>query len=476
LIYQKVSKSSVENFCFSVFKTFFLVQKRFAENSTSVEVDENHVSSGSNCNAPESKPNGSLGYATDEATVSPSSELTGERQSPPLEDHRTNSMEEQVNQTSDELSHAGSRERDLEQQLCLIVDEKSSLEVTVQQLREELEKHHETIEELEMERQKWRDAEKLLSVVADDKRCLEERIQQLTADLAALHEELSTARLSLQEASFCEAAYQDILRDKSELEDKFSCLTNELQRSVDSIAVITEESTKCNDRLVEALSQMTKWELENDRLTKELSETRQQLTDYKQRFDELQREKTIVTEVAQKAECDRRMELSSLSERVAQLEGELRTKSEECSDLQSQIITQQGECSKIFADYEKQLVENGRMQDKIAKLEELSGTIEVTNAEKERLQGAYEKLQKDIVETEAKWHEVINEKQHTIAGLNDDLEALSGSVQRRERMWESARERMEQEILSLQTDLNKRTAEYQTKLKVSISDNHFLNE
>lgn len=421
--------------------------------------------------SPEFKSNSRFESVTEETEVASGVELTDELLAPPVaaadECTRSSALEE-LPQKGDESPHEESSERDLEQQLNVIVDEKRNLEVTIQQLREEQENLYAILEELKMEKQKRCDAEKQLNDMADEKRCLEATLQQLTADLAASHEELASLRLSLQEASFCETAYQDILRDKSELEDKFSSLTSELQCSTYNVSELTEQSRKSDDRVMELLSVVTKWELENDRLTKELSEAKQELMDYKQRLDDLRREKTLVTEAVQKAECDRKMEVSNLSERITQLEGEVREKSAQCSDLESQKVILKEECERIFAEFEKQQVDFGRLTDKVVELEAQVRDMNTLNVANEQLKVSNERLQKEKVEIETKWREVIDEKQLTISGLKDDLEALSGSVQRRERMWENARERMEQEILSLQAAIDQNSAEYKSKLKVSI--------
>jgi chromosome segregation ATPase len=427
------------------------------------------------CSLSEFKPLTCLVSVTEEAAASPGVKLTDELQSPPAEGCTRDSTLEELRQKSDESLLEGCEKRDLEQQINVISGEKSNLEATVQQLREEQEKLCVELGELKVQQQKWWDSEKQFNNMADEKRCIEGTVQQLTADLAALHEELGSLRLSLQEANFCETAYQDILRDKSELEDKISLLTSELQCSTQNVIELTEENRKSNDRVVELLSVVTKWELENDRLTRELSEAKQELMDYKQQFDELQREKTLVREAAQKAECDRRLEVSHLSECIAQLEGEVREKNEKCSDLESQKVTLKEECERIFAEFEKQQVDFGRLNDKVIELEAQIRAFDAVTTEKEQLKVINERLQKEKVETETKWCEVVSEKQLTISGLKDDLEALSGSVQRRERMWESARERMEQEILSLQTAIDQKSAEYKSKLEVNVYNNLFLD-
>jgi len=74
--------------------------------------------------------------------------------------------------------------------------------------------------------------------------------------------------------------------------------------------------------------------------------------------------------------------------------------------------------------------------------------------------------QAELRQSECKWHEVLDKKERLVLELRSDLEALSGSVQRREHMWDSARQSMEQEIDALRLSLSQQTAEYESRVQV----------
>jgi len=74
--------------------------------------------------------------------------------------------------------------------------------------------------------------------------------------------------------------------------------------------------------------------------------------------------------------------------------------------------------------------------------------------------------QAELRQSECRWHEVVDKKEQLVLELRSDLEALSGSVQRREHMWDSARQSMEQEIDSLRLSLSQQTVEYDAKVQV----------
>jgi len=61
---------------------------------------------------------------------------------------------------------------------------------------------------------------------------------------------------------------------------------------------------------------------------------------------------------------------------------------------------------------------------------------------------------------------VIEKKEQLVLELRSDLEALTGSVQRREHMWDSARQSMEQQMQSMRLNLAQQTAIYDDHLQV----------
>ena len=82
------------------------------------------------------------------------------------------------------------------------------------------------------------------------------------------------------------------------------------------------------------------------------------------------------------------------------------------------------------------------------------------------LQKVVEACQAELSQNECKWHEVVDKKEQLVMELRSDLEALIGSVQRREHMWDSARQSMEQEIETMRLNLSHQTAEYHSKVQV----------
>lgn len=78
-----------------------------------------------------------------------------------------------------------------------------------------------------------------------------------------------------------------------------------------------------------------------------------------------------------------------------------------------------------------------------------------------------ESYQAELRESETKWHEVVEKKEELVLELRSDLEALTGSVQRREHMWDIARQSMEQEIESTRLSLSHETEQHDNTVQVS---------
>jgi len=131
-----------------------------------------------------------------------------------------------------------------------------------------------------------------------------------------------------------------------------------------------------------------------------------------------------------------------LEQRLIVTRAELQTKDAECLRLRDTI-----------ADLERQFSESSRLLDE-------------SRDHEDDLQRAVEACQAELRQNDGRWHEVVETKEQTIRELRADLEALTGSVQRREYTWDVARQSMEEQIETMRHNLAQQTAHYDTQVQV----------
>ena len=127
-----------------------------------------------------------------------------------------------------------------------------------------------------------------------------------------------------------------------------------------------------------------------------------------------------------------------LSETSAQLHGALA----DCEELRGVIVQLRGE------------------------LEEKTNSLQQSHDREDDLERAADAAQTELRHSEKKWHEVVNNKEQLLLELRSDLEALTGSVQRREHIWDSARHSMEQQIETLRVNLCQQVSQQDQAVQV----------
>ena len=160
-------------------------------------------------------------------------------------------------------------------------------------------------------------------------------------------------------------------------------------------------------------------------------------------------------------------ELSSMSDQrwstTSEEQTQLRQLNEEKLSLQQQL-------EKISADLQLKEANCLQFHDTVTDLnQQLAVKTSMLAESKDReddLQKTVEAIQAELHQSECKWHEVIEKKEQLVMELRSDLDALTGSVQRREHMWDSARQSMEQEIETMRVNLNQQTTEHDCKVQV----------
>ena len=126
-----------------------------------------------------------------------------------------------------------------------------------------------------------------------------------------------------------------------------------------------------------------------------------------------------------------------------QLGAELQAKDAECRQLRDTI-----------AELERQVAEQTRLLDE-------------SRDHEDDLQRAVEASQAELRQSDGRWHEVVETKEQLARELRADLDALTGSVQRREHMWDVARRSMEEQMETMRLGLAQQTAQYDTQVQVS---------
>lgn len=323
-------------------------------------------------------------------------------------------------------------------------------------LQNELSVSRKQVDDLNTRLESFKDMEKNLTDVSEQKQELQQTVEHLKADLAAAQEELNTCRISLQEANFCKDAYEDILSDRTDLELKLSRLTTELQNSRLKVSKLLEDNAALKQRTSE-LENGLHCRLANSSLERDAQESAAEPGSCL--------ENAVVEETARKS--------SDVSHQLSELQLTLEKTEKQYNDLNAEKTAIKEECERIFKNYERSEIECSRLKENVSELaknvNEGKSAIEKLQREVEELKSAGEKNRSEFTETETNLRSVIDEKERVAAGLKDDLDAMSGSVQRREHMWETAREKMEQEIESLRFELTKMSTESENKIKVNVS-------
>ena len=142
--------------------------------------------------------------------------------------------------------------------------------------------------------------------------------------------------------------------------------------------------------------------------------------------------------------------------------------------LTNERLDVQHQLSETQADLQLKDAECHELRDAVAQLQqqvaEQSRLLDESRDREDDLQRSVEASQAELRQSDGRWHEVVEVKEQLVMELRADLEALTGSVQRREHMWDNARQSMEEEIELMRLSLAQQTAQYDSQVQVSPHD------
>ena len=221
-------------------------------------------------------------------------------------------------------------------------------------------------------------------------------------------------------------------------------------------------------------------QLQDDKttLTAELSHLKSQPAASEELVEQLKNQQTSGSDTVagHQGDTDRdvasktKKELSSMSAQLSELKSTVAVQETRLSELNDEKRSLQRQLDETMVDLQSTEADCRQLQDTVADLKQQLAVkdcvLEESKDREDDLQKAAEACQAELRQSECKWHEVVDKKEQLVLELRSDLEALTGSVQRREHMWDSARQSMEQEIEALRLSLSQQTAEHDSKVQV----------
>jgi len=311
--------------------------------------------------------------------------------------------------------------------------------------------------------------------VNKEKISLLEREESLERELAETTAELQAAKLHTQEASFFEKAYTEVIKDKTDLEQEVSRLTYKLrtttETSEETVRQLSESVVTLGAQMTVSSNQSVKLFDEVQALNSEVVRLGAENTDSKQRVHELETEKRIAVETVQGAAVNHKAEKERLilnqTSTIAKL-AELKNLNTEFEEKNS-VLTE--EIRQASGEIERLKTEFAHSRKTVAEMEvQLSQAFDTMNDNEERIreiEGIVESREREIADLQEATSSVRKQRDKVSVDLKEDLDIMSSSVQRREKMWDSVRESMEREILTLRFDLNAKISNQKLKIRVS---------
>ena len=284
--------------------------------------------------------------------------------------------------------------------------------------------------------------------IGRDKTEVTDELEALDANMQL---ELSELRLFSQEFRFMESAYHEIA-NSAELEEKVATLTQLLKNAESQISQLTA-TTDGNCRLIQTLT------FTNENLESQLTAS-------------LKHQVAVEGDLveAEKTKSELREQLNQLQENQLQLDSSSQEKQKLCAELTSQKAALDFELQRTVRELENCQAVCLELKETMQKLEEQSNADRKMAEQKAdlfvKMEEALQDAEQRLSQLETGQYEEMERKDRLVSELHADLEAMSGSLQRRERMWETARESMEQEIETLRTELSHQTSELDAKLSV----------
>lgn len=169
-------------------------------------------------------------------------------------------------------------------------------------------------------------------------------------------------------------------------------------------------------------------------------------------------------------DCDVETSGGDLSTRLAELESVVALQQCQLTAMNAEKLITQQELSTTSADLQSKDDECRQVRDTLTELERQLAVqtrlLDEATDREDDMQRAVEASQAELRQSECRWHEVVDKKERLVMELRADLDALTGSVQRREHMWDNARFSMEQEMESLRLNVAQKTANHDSQVQV----------
>jgi len=206
-------------------------------------------------------------------------------------------------------------------------------------------------------------------------------------------------------------------------------------------------------------------------LTTELCQLKSQQEVSEQTVNQQMSETDSAAEMNADPAADATRELSLMSEQIHELQSTITAQETQLRQLADEKLGLERQMEKVSVDLESKDADCRQLQDAVGDLnEQLAAKTRILEETKDReddLVKTVESYQAELHDSECKWHEVVEKKEQLVLELRADLDALTGSVQRREHMWDSARQSMEQEIETMRVNLSHQTVEHDSKVQVT---------
>lgn len=206
-------------------------------------------------------------------------------------------------------------------------------------------------------------------------------------------------------------------------------------------------------------------------LTTELCQLKSQQEVGEQTMNREMSETDSAAEMNAVTSADASRELSLMSEQLHELQSTITAQETQLRQLADEKLGLEQQLEKASSDLETKDADCRQLHDAIDDLnEQLAAKTRILKETKDReddLVKTVESYQAELRQSECKWHEVVEKKEQLVLELRADLDALTGSVQRREHTWDSARQSMEQEIETMRLNLSHQTVEHDSKVQVT---------
>jgi len=249
-----------------------------------------------------------------------------------------------------------------------------------------------------------------------------------------------------------EAVLTSLLRPSVEIQTDVQEIDADLQSEIDELSALVTQLQDDKAILTTELCQLKSQQEVSEQMNQEMLGT------------------DSATEVNAEPSADVSRELSLMSEQLHELQSTIAAQETQLRELSDEKLGLEKQLEKASAELESKNANFRQLQDTVSNMKgQLAAKTRILEETKDReddLVKSVESCQAELRQSECKWHEVVEKKEQLVMELRADLDALTGSVQRREHMWDSARQSMEQEIETMRLSLSHQTVEHDSKVQV----------